>query len=172
MKALSNLENYQDIADAIREKNGESTLYKPREMAAAIRALNIGTPDALVYRGTLEDSTELPEGPSDGDLYIVGAATVFWSETDDEWKVVDVAGALTYGGSVSAYASLPSAQKVGATYEVTGSTTGHPAGFYVFDGTAWKALGSGDFEPITDAEIHEITGWDGTYYPDGDTERY
>lgn len=31
--------HYADIADAIREKNGEETTYKPSEMAEAIKAL-------------------------------------------------------------------------------------------------------------------------------------
>lgn len=37
----TNEQNYADIADAIRTKNGSETLYKPSEMAAAINALNV-----------------------------------------------------------------------------------------------------------------------------------
>ena len=33
---------YQDIANAIRNKNGTTTQYKPSEMAAAINAISIG----------------------------------------------------------------------------------------------------------------------------------
>ena len=33
--------NYSNIAASIRRKNGESTLYKPSEMSAAIDALNV-----------------------------------------------------------------------------------------------------------------------------------
>ena len=36
---LTNDKNYQDIATAIRSKNGQTTSYKPGEMAAAINAL-------------------------------------------------------------------------------------------------------------------------------------
>lgn len=38
----TNDKNYYDIADAIREKNGSESLYKPREMAAAILAIPTG----------------------------------------------------------------------------------------------------------------------------------
>lgn len=36
-------QNYSDIADAIRSKNGKTTTYKPREMAAAIKAITGGS---------------------------------------------------------------------------------------------------------------------------------
>ena len=38
----TNDKNYYDIADAIREKSGSESLYKPREMAAAILAIPTG----------------------------------------------------------------------------------------------------------------------------------
>ena len=41
---------YQNIADAIRAKNGSTTKYKPRDMAEAINSLNIG----IVPSGTFE----------------------------------------------------------------------------------------------------------------------
>ena len=41
-KVLVNRSNLEHIADAIREKNGESTTYKPREMAGAIRDIPTG----------------------------------------------------------------------------------------------------------------------------------
>lgn len=173
MKVLSNIENYEDIADAIREKNGEETLYKPRELAPAIRALSVGTPNALVYKGTLQSASELPESPSDGDLYIVGNETMFWSETDSEWKTVSAVtpGAMAYGGTVGTYAALPSGADVGSVYEVTSDTTSHSAGYYMYNGTTWKQLGARDVA-ITFAEIEEITGHETEYYPDGDGVSY
>lgn len=51
----TNNQYYQDIATAIRNKNGQSTLYKPSEMAPAI--------DSLVVSGqqvTLQDKTVTP----------------------------------------------------------------------------------------------------------------
>lgn len=41
-KVLINMSNLENIADAIRQKNGESTLYKPSEMAAAIGRISGG----------------------------------------------------------------------------------------------------------------------------------
>ena len=37
--------NLTNIANAIREKNGETTTYKPSEMAAAIQAITVGGSD-------------------------------------------------------------------------------------------------------------------------------
>jgi hypothetical protein len=39
---IINDKHLTDVADAIREKNGETTQYKPGDMAAAISALTIG----------------------------------------------------------------------------------------------------------------------------------
>ena len=46
---FTNDQNYQDIADAIRSKNGSETLYYPSEMAAAINALAV-TGESLSYQ--------------------------------------------------------------------------------------------------------------------------
>ena len=42
MIGLTDDKNYQNIADAIREKNGSSDTYKPSEMANAIRGIEGG----------------------------------------------------------------------------------------------------------------------------------
>lgn len=42
MKGLVKEEHLQDIADAIREKNGSTDTYKPSEMASAIRGISSG----------------------------------------------------------------------------------------------------------------------------------
>jgi hypothetical protein len=39
---MTNSQNYTNIADAIRAKNGQSALYKPSEMAQAILNLPSG----------------------------------------------------------------------------------------------------------------------------------
>ena len=41
---ITNDKHYTNIANAIREKNGETTTYKPEEMAAAIEAITSGNP--------------------------------------------------------------------------------------------------------------------------------
>lgn len=59
-KVLLTEGSLEDIADAIREKNGTETTYKPREMAPAIRALNTGA-DWGEIGGTLSDQTDLQD---------------------------------------------------------------------------------------------------------------
>lgn len=44
MKKLYEEASVQDIANAIREKNGEATTYKIGEMGAAVRGITTGTP--------------------------------------------------------------------------------------------------------------------------------
>ena len=62
-KVLVNETSLNGIASAIREKNGETTKYKPSEMAAAITALEIGgggsggedgVPNPLIYSGNCD----------------------------------------------------------------------------------------------------------------------
>ena len=53
-----------EIADAIRAKNGETTTYKPTEMAAAINTLDsssggVSLADVSVYVGDYADSDTL-----------------------------------------------------------------------------------------------------------------
>jgi len=50
-------QHYQDIATAIRNKNGQTTSYKPGEMADAINALVV-TGESV----TLQDKTVTPTG--------------------------------------------------------------------------------------------------------------
>lgn len=42
-KVLVSEENLTNIANAIREKNGETTTYKPNEMAGAIQNISSGS---------------------------------------------------------------------------------------------------------------------------------
>ena len=87
----TNDSNYRDIAAAIREKAGSTVLYKPTEMAAAIRAIQTGGGTAgyvgqkdvnfYDYDGTLVASyslseaqslTALPDGPTHDGLVFQG----------------------------------------------------------------------------------------------------
>lgn len=45
---ITNTQYYEDIADAIREKNGEQTTYLPSEMADAILDIPTGGGGSLV----------------------------------------------------------------------------------------------------------------------------
>lgn len=51
---LTDESNYEDIADAIREKLGTSTAYLPSQMAAAIRSI----PSAVTLNVASADTSE------------------------------------------------------------------------------------------------------------------
>lgn len=57
--------------------------------------------------------------------------------------VESMSGMLRYKGDVTDYASLPASPDSGDTYHVTTSTTGHPAGLYLYDGTSWVVIEGG-----------------------------
>lgn len=48
-KVLTDAKYYKAIADAIRAKNGSTTIYKPSGMAAAISAIQVGGGSAAMY---------------------------------------------------------------------------------------------------------------------------
>lgn len=53
-QVLTDESNYEDIADAIREKLGTNTTYLPSEMAAAIRSI----PSAATMSAANADMSE------------------------------------------------------------------------------------------------------------------
>ena len=57
MIVLSNSQYYSDIANAIRAKNGESTHYKPSEMALAIKSLQGGGINCTLTISTVPNAT-------------------------------------------------------------------------------------------------------------------
>lgn len=57
MVVLSNSQYYSDIANAIRAKNGESTQYKPSEMALAIKSLQGGGINCTLTISTVPNAT-------------------------------------------------------------------------------------------------------------------
>ena len=57
VKYVVQLSSIQDIADAIREKNGKSDTYKPAQMGPAIRELP--QTDALFWFGTRQEYNNL-----------------------------------------------------------------------------------------------------------------
>lgn len=56
-KGITSRRNYEDIADAIREKNGLLATYTPGSMADAIRALPSGCPIRLLSRSGEVDTS-------------------------------------------------------------------------------------------------------------------
>lgn len=71
-KGLTDKQHYNDIADAIRARNGEETEYQPSEMAAAILAIEGGkyVSEVNIY----EESGMFAITFKDG-LMVVGSAT-------------------------------------------------------------------------------------------------
>lgn len=72
MNVLVNEDSLKNIADAIRAKNNKTTLYKPGEMAAAIRAIEVGKKNFTVVPVDNETITVTPAGNSvsnDGNNY-------------------------------------------------------------------------------------------------------
>lgn len=59
-KKLYEESSIQDIANAIRSKNGTTDTYKVSEMASAINDISVGSPDAVLYTPqTLTDAQKL-----------------------------------------------------------------------------------------------------------------
>lgn len=84
----------QAVADSIRAQNGGTSLYKPRDMAEAIRALAWASEPSLVALllddGTLEFSWGTAHAPSDGSAgtvasYAVDGETGYSSASDVPW---------------------------------------------------------------------------------------
>ena len=71
-KVLVSQKHFEDIASAIRSKNGESTLYKPGDMAHAIRLIPTGGGSVLETLNVTENGLYTPD---DG-VYGYGAVSV------------------------------------------------------------------------------------------------
>ena len=71
-KKLYEEADIQDIANAIREKNGETITYKAREMGAAVRAITTGSDDGEYF--------------TDEELIFTGRCDYLFSH--DKWKSV------------------------------------------------------------------------------------
>lgn len=59
MNVLVEEQSLQDIANAIREKNGSADTYKPSEMGNAVRAIESGGEDLLRYASIIQFNDEI-----------------------------------------------------------------------------------------------------------------
>lgn len=92
-------QHYTDIASAIREKNGETTLYKPSEMAAAILAIKAGADmPAFSYTGAY---TILNDGDGNWRIRFLTSGTLTLNDpaTIDAFLVGGGASGSISGGS-------------------------------------------------------------------------
>ena len=83
----TNNQHYQDIAAAIRAKNGSTTSYKPSEMAPAIRALVVGTVSLQAKNATPTTATQTIVADSNYDA--LSAVTIAAIQTQTKTTTVN-----------------------------------------------------------------------------------
>ena len=89
----TNNQYYQDIADAIRNKNGSNTLYKPSEMAPAINSLIVSGGSILLQTKTVNPTTSQQVVTYDSGYNGLGSVTI--SAIQTESKTVTSNGTVT-----------------------------------------------------------------------------
>lgn len=107
-KKLYEESSIQDIANAIRGKNGSTDTYKVSEMAAAINDISVGSPDAVLYTPqTLTDAQKLQARTNIGASDFSGS---YGDLTDQPIipSTQDVADAVVADGIQATLGNLPS----------------------------------------------------------------
>lgn len=137
----------QDIADSIREQNGSSDTYTPRQMGAAIRAL-----------------TSLPGGGEIGEILMM-------TENGPAWEEASASGQIYYHTTAEWNAQLTLISQAGAFYvysdhrQVTNedrNMTYNVPGLKIGDGVSYLSdlpfvgEGSGSMEEVEE-ELDELT---------------
>lgn len=151
-----------DIADAIRGKNGTENTYKPPQMAAAITAL----PDPAV----LDDKTITANGtydPSDDDLDGYSEVTVNVPNSyaaGDEGKVVS-SGALVSQGSDTVTENDTYDTTLISSLTVNVSGGGGSTGLYIFEASGDDYETSSNSVTLDDSELYMFcTVYDGSSF--------
>lgn len=107
-KKLYEESSIQDIANAIRSKNGTTNTYKVSEMAAAINDISVGSPDAVLYTPqTLTDAQKLQARTNIGASDFSGS----YGDLTDQPTIPstqDVADAVIADGIQATLGTLPS----------------------------------------------------------------
>ena len=108
-KKLYEESSIQDIANAIRSKNGSTNTYKVSEMATAINDISVGSSDAVLYTPqTLTDTQKLQARTNIGASDFSGS----YSDLTDQPTIPstqDVADAVIADGIQATLGNLPSA---------------------------------------------------------------
>ena len=121
---FTNSQYYQNIAAAIRSKNGQSTLYKPSEMGPAINALVVSGESVRLQTKTVDPTTVQQNIIADAGYHGLSAVTIGAIQTETKTIiengtytptanhffsniVVNVAGSDLPDGDLLAYGSAP-----------------------------------------------------------------
>ena len=112
----TNNQNYQDIANAIRSKNGSNTLYYPTEMAEAIRALVV-TGETLTFQTKTATPTTITQEIT-ADSGYTGLNKVIINPIPSNYLIPSGSITITENGTVNVaqYASAVVNIPVGETY--------------------------------------------------------
>ena len=113
---LTNNQYYGEIADAIREKNGEETTYKPNQMAAAITALGSGNTGLQnLVDGSAVGSVRGIDTATENENYTIGRDAVALgtgTKASGDFSHAEGNGPIASGGSSHAEGSSSTASGI------------------------------------------------------------
>lgn len=113
----TNGQNYSDIADAIRYKNGGNTRYLPSEMATAIRAISSGTDQNKVTFGITNSYVS---------EFVTTARTAYAGNDN-----VTIVASYKEAGTTPLYGSVSATGNVEAIYADGGDVDDYASGTYL-----------------------------------------
>ena len=123
---ITNNQNYTDIADAIRIKNGTNATYTPAEMPAAILALEAGSGGAIINQNKTVNPSETQQSVT-ADSGYSGLGTVTVTAIPSNYVGTGVAQRTSSDVTMSgATVTIPTGYYGTAASKTVGSTT-HPA---------------------------------------------
>lgn len=147
----TNNQYYQDIAAAIRNKNGQSTLYKPSEMAPAINALVVSGQSINLQNKTVNPTTSQQSVKADSGY--TGLNTVTVNAIQTQSKTVTVNGTVTPDSGKflsSVIVNVPTGSNINNQDKTIDPTKERQ---YVTADTGYTGLGQVIVEPIASEYI-------------------
>ena len=133
---ITNNQNYTDIADAIRIKNGTNETYPPAEMPAAILALEAGSGGAIINQNKTVNPSETQQSvTADSGYSGLGTVTVTAIPSD--------------------YVGTGVTQRTSSDVTVSGATVTIPTGYY---GTAASKTVSSTTHPAPTVSVNTSSG--------------
>lgn len=146
-------QHYQDIAAAIRRKNGLTTSYKPREMAAAIDALVVSGGTINLQNRTVTPSTSAQVITASSGYHGLGTVTVQAIPTDFVGSAIPRNPTLTVSGPTvtapAGYYTASVSKTVGAATAGTISVGVNSSGLVTATATAGEGYFTGGTKTAT-----------------------